>query len=29
MALNPMTGRPHAMLIDLDDTTLSAYGRLR
>jgi putative hydrolase of the HAD superfamily len=29
MALNPMTRLPHAMLIDLDDTILSAHGRPR
>jgi hypothetical protein len=29
MALNPTTRLPHAMLIDLDDTILSAYGRPR
>jgi putative hydrolase of the HAD superfamily len=27
MALNAMTGLPRAMLIDMDDTILSAYGR--
>ena len=27
MALNPMTPLPRAMLIDMDDTILSAYGR--
>ena len=27
MALNTMTQLPRAMLIDMDDTILSAYGR--